>query len=683
MATPGDARSRTLATAATALGAALLFLVEPLTTRALLPVLGGSASVWSVSLVFYQALLLLGYAYAHLLARLRHGMAVHAVVLVVAALRLRGLTVGAPGALPPALWVIGAQAALVGVPFFALAATGPLLQRWLAGSGRDPLSLYAVGNASSLVALLGYPLVVERLLPLSGQATLWSAGFIVFAVCTLAAMARLRHCERPAPTAPASARQRLRWVALAAIPSAVMLGTTQALTTDVAAVPLLWVLPLAAYLLTFVVAFARPPSRRGGWIAVPALVLAVAACQWWAAQPDPRVAIPLTLGALLAVGLLCHGRLVRLRPPAGDLTAFYLCIAAGGALGSLLCALVAPLLFRSVAEYPLALVLACLAIPSRRLAWPAALGVATAFAAVALHDPTAGHDRLTVRSFFGVLRVKDAPGPSFRPATGPHAGQAMSLPMHELFHGTTLHGLQVQRPSEARLPTSYYHPSGPIGHVFAALAGTPEIAVVGLGVGTLAAYAAPGARLTFFEIDPAVVRIARDPALFSYLRDARGRVEVVVADGRLALGQQADRRFGLIVIDAFGSDAVPVHLLTREALALYLARLAPGGLVAFHLSSRFFDLAAVVAEAAAGLGKPGLYWHDTSLSPVDVITGKRPSDWAVIASDARDLQVLAGGWGALSAQRRAGAGWTDQYSSPLGALRPWTGRVRALAPVGP
>jgi hypothetical protein len=340
MARPG-ARSGVLAAAATALGGALLFLVQPMATRALLPVLGGSASVWSVSLVFYQLLLLLGYAYAHLLGRLRHGPVVHAAVLVFAALRLplRGLAAGGPGALPPALWVLGAQAWLVGAPFFALAATGPLLQRWLAGPGRDPTWLYAVGNGSSLVALLGYPLVVERFLPLTAQAALWSAGFIVLGVLMVLAMVRLRQPDRVLPAAPVSARQRLRWGALAALPSAVMLGTTQALTTDVASVPLLWVLPLGAYLVSFVVAFARPPSSRLASASVVALVAAVAACQWWAAQPDPRVAVPVYLAALLAIGLLCHGRLVRLRPAAGDLTAFYLCIAAGGAAGSQLCAL--------------------------------------------------------------------------------------------------------------------------------------------------------------------------------------------------------------------------------------------------------------------------------------------------------------------------------------------------------
>jgi hypothetical protein len=706
--------------AAAFLGAALLFLVEPMATKALLPILGGSAAVWSVSLVFYQALLFLGYAYAHLITRrlsLRGAALLHGAVMVVAALRLplRGFTTAGIGATPPALWVLGALASSVGAPFFALAATGPLLQRWLAAAtGREPYPLYALGNAASLAALLGYPLLVERTLPLSAlpggpaaqgftQSGLWCAGFLAFAFlsCTCAAIAVRSDARRPdesAARAPWAAW--LRWMALAAVPSAATIGTTQALTTDVASVPLLWVLPLAVYLATFIVTFgrARPPLRSAS-VAVVVLVLGVVACRWRAVQPDPHVALPLYLAALFAVGVLCHGRLAQGRPPAGQLTAFYLAIAAGGAIGSLLCGLLAPLLFRSVVEYPLALVLACLAIssgggPLRRL-WPAAFAgaVATSFVIIALRSPIASNQRLITRSFFGVLRVDEAPGPMFKPAVGPHAGQPMSLPMHELYHGTTLHGLQVRRPSEQRLPTSYYHPSGPIGRVFAALRDAQhpslgQVGLVGLGVGTLAAYAQPGDRFTFFELDPAVVRIARDPALFSYLADSAGEVTVVVADGRIALGAAPDGRFRLLVIDAFGSDAVPVHLLTREALALDLRKLSPGGLVAFHLSSRFFDLAPVLAAAAASLGEPGAFWHDDSLSTVEAITGKRPSDWAVVAADPADLAALmaSGPWVPLSSQLHATDGpwlWTDRRSSPLGALRRWTGGVRAVATAHP
>jgi hypothetical protein len=444
-------------------------------------------------------------------------------------------------------------------------------------------------------------------------------------------------------------------------------------------VPLLWVLPLAVYLLSFVLAFApaRPPVRPAA-MAVAALVPAVAACQWMAAQPDPHLALPLYLSALLAVGLLCHGRLVELRPESAGLTRFYLMMAAGGALGALFCGLLAPLLFRSVVELPVALMLACLAIPPAR-GLPIGVGPATIALLLSLvAAPPAGHRLFATRSFFGVLRVDEGRGPAFKPSTGPHAGQELRLPIHELFHGTTLHGAQVWRPSEQRLPTSYYHPSGPIGRVLETVA-HPRVAVVGLGVGALAAYSHPGERFTFFEIDPAVERIARDPSLFSYLHDARGTVEVVIADGRVALAAAPDGALDVLVIDAFGSDAVPVHLLTREALALYLRKLAPAGLVALHLSSRFFDLGPVVAEAAASLGVPGAFWHDTALGTVDAINGKRPSDWAVIARDPAVLREVmrSGAWLPLASQRRGSGGpwlWTDRQSSPMGALRGWSDR---------
>jgi len=310
------------------------------------------------------------------------------------------------------------------------------------------------------------------------------------------------------------------------------------------------------------------------------------------------------------------------------------------------------------------------------------LAVASAilFFIAATQGPLAAHDLLSLRTFFGVLRVKDEQGPPFLPQAGPNAGHEVRLPMHELYHGTTLHGVQVMRTSQVRVPTTYYHPSGPIGRVFGALRAAgrtdllAEVGVVGLGVGSLAAYAQAGEHFTFFEIDPAVVRIARDPEFFSFLHDSVGVVDVVVGDGRIALSAQPDARFGLVVIDAFSSDSVPVHLLTKEAVAMVLRKLAPHGLAAFHLSSSFFDLAPVLAESAANLGISGLYWHDATLAPVEVVTGKQASRWVVLARDAGDLAVLtgAGAWVPLASMRRNDGGWlwTDRYSSPLVALRP-------------
>jgi hypothetical protein len=782
-------------TVATALGAALLFLVEPMAAKALLPWLGGSAAVWMVSLVFFQTALLGGYLYAHLLAsRLgpRRRIVAHAVVMATAALLVwwRGTVPAGPVHGPPSLWILGALTSSVGLPFLVLAASGPLLQSWLADlrDGRDPYRLYAVGNASSLVALLAYPLLVERTLPLAAfagsaqagqgltQNGLWAGAFTLFVALVLACgirAARRAPGAGPAIPAPhasrASARQRsspgrrrspakgsevrapasspvaplsrwTRWAFLGFVPAAAMLGTTQALTTDVAAVPLLWVAPLAVYLLTFVVAFARPvqlPLRSVGW-ATAALVIAVAATQWLSLRPPLQLALPLYLTTLLAVGLLCHGRLARDRPPARDLTGYYLAIASGGALGSMFCGLLAPVLFRSIAEYPIALVLACLcradapAAPANRsrrlivdlllalglaalvaalhaalaprqsasplslqievavaclacaaLAWRPrafAAGAAVLFVMVARTGPQTGFDILVTRTFFGVLRVKDAPGLPFSTEDGPDA-RPRQLPMHELYSGTTLHGTQLRTGDQLqRLPTTYYHPMGPLGRAIAGLRARPgrprlaEVGVVGLGVGSLAAYAQPGERFTFFEVDAEVARIARDPALFSFLQDSQGINDVVLADGRIGLAAQPDARYDLIVMDAFSSDAVPVHLLTREALGILLSKLRPGGLVAYHLSSRYFDLGPVMAAGAAALGAPGLYWYDETPRPAGLAVGQAASCWVLVARDAADLEPVrpTGPWTPLSSQGRIPGTrwlWTDRYSSPLTALR--------------
>ena len=705
---------------AVALGAALLFLIEPMEAKALLPELGGSPGGWTGSLVFYQTALLAGYAYAHGLVRSltrRQTAIVHVVAVAGAALVLpwHGPTHLEHGQMPPSIWILGTLAASVGLPFLVLAATGPLLQRWAVAipTTRSPYLLYALGNGSSLAALFAYPALLERYLPLTAplgaspetgptQHGAWSCAFLVFAFLILACAAQT--ALAPGAQMPArrsfdrstSLRQRVTWVALAALPSAAMLSTTQALATDVASVPLLWVGPVAVYLVSFIVAFAAPgrfPVWVASWATV-ALVLGIAGSQWITDRPNPVVALPLYLATLLAIGLQCHARLAEQRPPAGSVTSFYLWIAVGSAAGSFSCGLIAPLVFRSVAEYPLTLVLACLVAPatsqggnprSHRL-WRVVRNravpvmVALSFLAIAVRNRLAGHELLEVRTFFGVLRVRDASGPAFIPLGGPHQGQEVRLPLRELYHGTTLHGVQVTRPSLLHLPTTYYHPSGPIGRVFTALRADPKrspllahVGVLGLGVGSLAAYAKSGERFSFFELDPEVARIASDPKLFSFLSDCEGHVEIVIGDGRIALANEPDATFGLLVVDAFSSDAVPVHLLTREAVELALRKLWPGGLVAYHLSSNFFDLSPVMAEAAASLGKEGVYWDDEALSPTEVATAKQPSRWAVLAADPGALVPLKGadGWVPLTSRRRLRGGpwlWTDRYSSPLAAL---------------
>jgi hypothetical protein len=790
---------------ATLLGAGLLFLVQPMVAKMLLPSLGGSPAVWNTCMVLFQALLLAGYAYAHLLTTgfgARAQVAVHAAVVLAAAafLPLRAAPAYAAGDASPVVWILGTLGASLAVPFFLLATTGPLLQRWLASTddprGRDPYFLYAAGNLASFAALLVYPFLMEPYLPVASvaagvvapgptQTAVWSWGFAAYAALALAAAGFVLWRGRTsgggagaaeatggadgadatrgagaADGARAAAEvlgwpRRLLWVLLAFVPSSAMLGTTQALTTDVAAVPLLWVVPLGVYLLTFVAAYStsvRLPLRPIGW-ALCVLALGIAATAWLVERPSPLLGLALYPSALAAAGLLCHGRLAADRPSPGRLTEYYLWIAVGGALGGIWNALIAPVVFDSVAEYPLALVLACaLALPPRtapdaareasrasrrrasraalparrsRPAWvldaalPLALaagiallhlalrnaagvdeaargrieaiaasaaclaliarpirfagGLAIVFLAAWLLSP--GHTLHAERTFFGVLRVQRTAGATVGVRQGSGPVEMVRIPSLVLYHGTTMHGMQVLHPRYQQEPSSYYHVTGPIGHLFRTFRGSPllsEVGVVGLGVGSLAAYGEPGQRFTFYEIDPAVIDIARGQ--FTYLRDAKAEVRTVLGDGRLALAAEPDGRFGLLVIDGFSSDSVPVHLLTREAVALYLRKLQPSGLLALHLSSLHFDLVPVVAEIAASLGKSGLVWVDTEIKPEASIGGKFASHWVVIAPEAATLDPLRANprWVSLAdARKRDTLVWTDNHSSPLRALRHW------------
>jgi hypothetical protein len=778
---------------ATLLGAGLLFLVQPMVAKMLLPSLGGSPAVWNTCMVLFQALLLAGYAYAHALTTWvtgRRQIVVHGLVVLaaVAFLPLRGAPAYAPGDVLPVLWILRTLGSSLAVPFFLLATTGPLLQRWLASTddprGRDPYFLYAAGNLASFAALLAYPFLLEPYLPVASvaggvpspgltQAGVWSWGFAAYAALALTAGAfafRRRQAVAAGATseagsaaspdvagAPPSLRwpRRALWILLAFVPSSAMLGTTQALTTDVAAVPLLWVLPLGVYLLTFVAAYStsvRLPLRPIGWAAC-VLALAIAATTWLVERPSPVLGLVLYPGALAAVGLLCHGRLAADRPSAPHLTEYYLWIAVGGAAGGIWNALIAPVVFTSVAEYPIALVLACaLGVPAStaaaapgassraarrrasrapvpvdrpRRAWildaglPLALaagiaalhllllsasgiaesergrieaiaasaaclaligrplrfagGLAVVFLAAWLLPP--GNTLHAERTFFGVLRVKRTAGAAVGVRQGSGAMEVVRVPSLALYHGTTMHGIQVQHPRYEREPSSYFHVTGPIGHLFRTFRGSPllaEVGIVGLGVGSLAAYGEPGQRFTFYEIDPAVIRIARSQ--FTYLRDTRAQVRTVLGDGRLGLAAEPDGHFSLLVIDGFSSESVPVHLLTREAVALYLQKLAPTGLLALHLSSQHFDLIPVVAEIAASLDRSGLAWVDTEIKPEASVGGKFPSHWVVIAPDARSLEPLRADrrWLPLADARKGNMFvWTDNHSSPLRALRHW------------
>ena len=669
------------------LGATLLFFVEPLVARVLLPWFGGAASVWATSLVFFQTVLVAGYAWAHYVATRvapRRQWQVHGALLALAVLALGAQAAWWPAPLvPPAsLRPLGGAApaprlvllllASCGLPFFALAATGPLTTAWFsrARPGASPLRLYALSNAGSLLALVAYPLLVEPALPLRRQAALWAVAMASFAVACAACGFLARHGELPPrATASSSPRPRALWLILSGAASLLLVATTNQLCLEIASAPFLWVVPLALYLVTLIVAFERPGwYRRGVVLAALALATPAALTVMYRSAEVPLPLAALALSALLFFGaLFCHGELVRLRPADGELTGFYLHVAAGGALGGAFVALVAPAVFRFVVELHLGLVLLwVLALAmmardpssalngSRRRGLRAlgGLGVGVLTAACAL-QPLADPGRVFAsRDFYGALAVQrftDEAGAIFF-----------------LRHGGIYHGAERVEAAHRGEVTLYYGPDSGIGRVLGAPAGPRHVGVVGLGVGTLAAYARPGDRFTIYEIDPAVVRLARgEGGYFDYLQRARGAVNVVLGDARLSLESEAPNAFDVLALDAFSSDAVPVHLLTREAFALYARHLAPGGVLAVHVSNRFLDLAPVVTRLADDVGLQCRWVHSGESGLLFT-----PSEWLLLARDAERLTPARVGETARCDEDGVARLWTDDYSALLAAVRP-------------
>lgn len=723
------------------LNALLLFLVQPMIARMLLPYLGGSPSVWNTCMVFFQTALLAGYAYAHLTSsrlRPRVQIVLHLVLLLLAAgflpFAIADSSVKALGGpLQPAMWLLVTLAAIAGPPFLVLSAGGSLLQQWFSRTdhalAHDPYFLYAASNAGSLAALLGYPLLVEPALRLQQQSRGWTAGYwllaVLIALCARAGWNAVGtsappiECPpEPAADAPAPRKgsERWWWMLLAFAPSSLMLGATTYLTTDISPIPLLWVLPLAIYLLTFVLAFARRPAR---WLRVlvrmwlPIVALVVVFLLLVKAPLPVWLQIALHLLLLFLAAMHCHARLANARPPVARLTEFYLWISIGGALGGAFNSLLAPLLFAGIAEYPLAIVLALLLRPrprpplntpgSRRLdvAWPMLIGALTAALALGLprtglrstqaivlalalplllsfvfvarpvrfalamgavmlgslllQDLYFGRTLRVERNFYGSLRVADDREGRFR----------------AIFHGNTAHGKQFLIAGRQCEPLSYYHRRGPLGQAIEAFAAAPAsaaYAVIGLGTGAMACYAQPGQRWTFYEINPAVPAVAGDSRYFSYLQQcAKAPVETVLGDARLRLQRAPDQHFGLIVLDAFNSDAIPTHLLTLEAVKLYLAKLAPGGRLAFHLSSKYVDLRPVIGDLAARLDLVCLVNDELKSDPAE---GLDPALWAALARRADELGALRNDsrWRRLEGRTNARV-WTDDFSNVLGVIR--------------
>ena len=734
--------------AAIFLSAALLFAVQPMFTKMVIPKLGGSPSVWSVAMVFFQAVLLGGYAYAHLLTSFlpgRRSLVVHLVVMGAAVFFLP-LAIAPWWGRPPAdataaLWLIGLFAVSIGLPFFALSANGPLLQAWFARTDHpaaaNPYFLYAASNVGSFLALLAYPFAIEPFSRLGQQTWTWAALFIVLialiAWCGLLMLRSPRTAESAAaeaPSAPPTLRDAAIWIVLAAVPSALLISVTAHISTDIAAAPFMWVIPLALYLLTFVIVFARRQILPHSWMVAiePVFIVALVGLMVFEIRKYPLWLLALNVVAVFVITLVCHGELSARRPAAKYLTGFYMWMSTGGVIGGIFAGLIAPNVFSWVAEYPMLIVLAILCRPGlmmpsdwkTRLMWLAAVAVVAIaaypglteryvtdkelfhftvwnssisvtvfnlaigsmlviaglvsreplpFAAVVavvfiighVYNPDAEF-RETMRSFFGVHKITESTDGQYR----------------VFLHGTTIHGAERLRdengnPIEGKPPMiTYYHPNSPMGVTVKAtrarVGGPIKVAVVGLGTGTFSCNVEAGDSFTFYEIDASVQKMARNPHYFSYLTKCAPDVPIVLGDARLTLAEAKDK-YDLIVLDAFTSDAIPIHLMTREAMATYLNALAPHGIVLMHISNRYMELASVVAGIAQANGlvsrlnnRPSRDGEDDAkyiFSSTVVISAREEADFGVLLEDP-DWSVI-----------RPPAGqriWTDDYSNVIGAV---------------
>lgn len=716
-------------TAAIFLSAALLFAVQPMFTKIVLPRFGGAPSVWAVAMVFFQGILLLGYAYADALTRFagrRLALPVHLGVMVGGAMFLP-LTIADGWGMPPPgdeeLFLLGLFAASIGFPFFALSANGPLLQAWFARSGhphaKNPYFLYAASNVGSLLALFAYPLVAEPLSTLSFQVNLWRFGYYVLialiAVCGALVFTRMAKGELRAATAeaaPAYARMTY-WVAMAFVPSALMVAVTTHITTDIAAAPFLWVLPLSLYLITFILVFSERvwiPQKllltiQPILMALVVLNLALDVRTWL------TIDVALHMLFFFVTAMICHGQLSATRPAAAYLTRFYFCMSLGGVLGGIFSGLLAPNVFSWIAEYPILIVAAMLArpglsLPQKREGWlyaggaallllaiapglqhgfsvvppynaliwacaialtivavafrkvplGAALAIAAVFVVTRVYPPNV-RQLETVRSFFGVHKIEVTPDGRYR----------------TLRHGMELHGAQRLTTDDGKPVTgrpelsTYYHQQSPIAEVIRAVqakkGGPIDMAVIGLGAGLMACLARPEDHLDYYEIDADIVAIARDPKRFRFLQDCKPDAKIILGDARLTLTANTAARYDVIHMDAFSSDSIPVHLLTREALRVYLSRLNPGGIILTHISNNHLDLTDVVAATAASEGLIWRIWDE------DEVPGRDPmikfSTVMILARSEADLGTL-NDWDTLALTRQTP--WSDDYSNLLGPL---------------
>jgi hypothetical protein len=717
--------------------------MEPMFAKMILPLLGGSPSVWNTCIVFYQTLLLLGYVYAHFTTRwfgLRWQAALHVLVLLLVFVTLPvGVAKGwtPPLSSNPVLWLFLLLLISVGLPFFTLSATAPLLQKWFAStihpSAKDPYFLYSASNLGSLIGLLSYPLLIEAHFSLPLQAKTWSVSYILLtgmiSACVITALrfsrTGIRHLndETTDVFVGLKVTERIRWVLLALVPSSLLLGVTNYITTDIAQVPLLWIIPLAIYLISFVLVFSRKPFiphslmvRVQPFLLVPLAIL----FYWGFTRIVAWPFIPFHLLVFFVTAMVCHGEIACTRPSTLHLTEYYLWISVGGVLGGVFNTLVAPLVFSSLAEYPFMIAIACLLRPSLdsdQRPYERWLDLGLSLASLALFGLSKigmryfveGRNNLGIlelivfiliscllgvvcfsfryrpirfgfgmgaillvgslwtgeqeqilykeRNFFGIHRVVHDPKGNY----------------HLLFHGAILHGAQSLDPKRIHEPLAYYHPTGPLGQVFGLFPKNPDharVAVIGLGTGSAAGYARPGQYWTFYEIDPAVERIAKESRYFTFLKDCPAKISVVIGDARLSLANARHQSYDLIVLDAFSSDAIPIHLLTKEALKLYLAKLSESGVLVFHISNRYLDLKPILGNLANHLNLVCLAQDDIELSEAEKKAKKAPSTWAVMASQPSNLSQLAAHhrWKPLSGSPSSRL-WTDDFSNIVSVFK--------------
>ena len=713
------------------LSAALLFSIEPMLAKMILPLLGGTTAVWTTCMLFYQAMLLAGYAFAKAAtARMNsRWQTLFFVGLAVLPLMILPISLSKDRVPPPernpVLWLLMTLLILVGLPFFVLSTVTPTLQKWFANTNHpqssDPYFLYAASNAGSILGLLSYPFLIEPRFRLAEQSRLWAYGYgilvVLIGVCAAMLWVAPRSQRRAGPDADQLDRpgstpgypERFHWVILTFVPSSLLLGVTTQLTTEFPPIPMFWVLPLTVYLLSFMVVFAKHPIISHYQLAerMPLFILVGIMPLVLRAGWPQFLGICVGLMMLFVVAVACHGELAKRRPPIEHLTDYYFWIALGGVAGGLFNAAIAPMIFSTNLEFPLVLIVAallrhrilpaarqlgfnwldatlplatgvlalilsrvvpklgiepgttfhllafapslllCLSFSKRPIRF--AIGVSTLLIVGIIYTGAYQDVLRTQRSFYGIYRIANDETGQYR----------------ILFNGATMHGIQSLSPEWHREPLSYYARSGPVGQVFTAFAGAERlrrVGIVGLGAGTMACYAAPGEEITFYEIDPLVEQIGRDARYFTFLRDCSSHIRVVLGDARVSLKHTADRAYNMLILDAFSADAIPVHLLTREALQLYLSKLVDHGILLLHISNRYLDLEKVLSNVANDARLIALVENDT----IDTRAGKLPSTWVVMARGENDLGPLIADprWVPLKGDSNAKV-WTDDFSSVL------------------